>query len=146
MKHGSAAGKPAREKLGIAGEIVFHVRHAPEGFVENLGDVGDAIHQRSLLPPLDVIVAFHTHRVALLAEWPKLAAAAEPGGMVWIVWPRRGSDVPTDLTEEVLREELLPTGWVDNKVCGIDETWSALRFGQRPERRRPKDNARRARR
>lgn len=141
-----ASGKPAREKLGIAGEIVFHVRHAPDGFVTSLGDVGDAIEQRSLLPPLDVIVAFHTHRVALIAEWPKLAAAAEPAGVVWIAWPKRGSDVPTDLDEDVLREELLPTGWVDNKVCSIDDTWSALRFAQRVERRRPKDNARRSRR
>jgi hypothetical protein len=146
MKQSSPAGKPAREKLGITGEIVFHVRHAPEGFVETLGNPGDAIEQRSLLPPLDVIVAFHTHRVALLAEWPKLTAAAEPDGVVWIAWPKRGSDVPTDLSEDVLREELLPTGWLDNKACGIDETWSALRFAQRVERRRPKENARRSRR
>jgi len=146
MKHVGPSNKPAREKLGISGEIVFHVRHAPEGFATALGDVGAAIQQRSLLPPLDVIVAFHTHRVALLAEWPKLAAAAEPDGMVWIAWPKRGADVPTDLSEDVVREELLAAGWVDNKLCGLDDTWIALRFAQRVERRRPKDNARRARR
>ena len=146
MKPGGPSAKPVREKLGIGGEIVYHLRHAPEGFTEALGDVGDAIHQRSLLPPLDVIVAFHTSRLALLAEWPKLTAAAEPDGVVWIAWPKRGAATATDLSEDVLREELLPTGWVDNKVCGIDETWSALRFAQRVERRRPKDNARRSRR
>ena len=45
------------------------------------------------------------------------------------------SRVPTDLTEDVLRDEILPTGWVDNKVCAIDETWSGLRFTLRRELR-----------
>jgi hypothetical protein len=43
--------------------------------------------------------------------------------------------VPTDITEDVLREELLPTGWVDTQVCAIDATWSGLRFSLRRELR-----------
>lgn len=43
--------------------------------------------------------------------------------------------MPTDITEDVLRGEFLPTGWVDNKVCAIDETWSDLRFALRRELR-----------
>lgn len=146
MKHVGYSGKPVKDKLGITGERVFHVRHAPDGFAALLGDVGDAVEQRSLLPPLDVILTFHTQRLALLAEWPKLTAAAEPDGVVWVAWPKRTSGVATDITEDVLREELLPTGWVDNKVCAIDDTWSALRFALRLERRRPRENAKRARR
>lgn len=146
MKNVGYSGKRLSEKLGITGERVFHVRHAPAGFAELLGDVGDAIEQRSLLPPLDIIVSFHTLRVALVAEWPKLTAAAEPDGVVWIAWPKKTSGVQTDITEDALRAELLPTGWVDNKVCAVDETWSALRFAQRVERRRPKENAKKARR
>lgn len=145
MKTVGYSGKPLNEKLGITGERVFHVRHAPDGFDAALGDVGEAIEQSSLLPPLDVIVSFHTQRAALVAEWPKLTAAAEPDGVVWIAWPKRTSGVATDITEDVLRAELLPTGWVDNKVCAVDDTWSALRFAMRVERRRPRDNSKRKR-
>jgi hypothetical protein len=52
--------------------------------------------------------------------------------------------VETDLTEDVLRAMILPTGWVDNKVCAIDDTWSGLRFVKRTELRRPKDNTKAA--
>jgi hypothetical protein len=143
MSTAGYSGTPLPKKLGIVGETVFHVRRPPADFADLLGDIGDAVWQRSLLAPLDVVVAFHTSREAMVAEWPKLTAAAEPNGVVWIAWPKKTSKMPTDITEDVLRAELLPTGWVDNKVCAIDETWSGLRFAQRVERRRPKDNARR---
>jgi hypothetical protein len=138
------SGSPLPKKLGLTGEIVFTVRHAPDGFAELLdaeGGTGDAVWQQSLLAPLDVVVAFHTQRVALAAEWPRLVAPLGPAGAVWIAWPKKTSGVATDITEDVLRAEILPTGWVDNKVCAIDATWSGLRFVQRKELRRPKDAA-----
>ncbi len=58
-------------------------------------------------------------------------------GGLWIAWPKRASGVPTDLNENVIRELGLATGMVDNKVCAIDETWSALRFVVRLKDRRP---------
>ena len=51
-------------------------------------------------------------------------------------WPKKTSGVASEITEDVLRAELLRTGWVDNKVCAVDDTWSALRFVQRKEHRR----------
>jgi hypothetical protein len=47
---------------------------------------------------------------------------------VWIAWPKRASGVPTDITEDVVREIALADGLVDTKVCAIDETWSGLRL------------------
>jgi hypothetical protein len=134
-------------KLGLTGEIVFTVRRAPDHFAALLsadGGLGDAVWQQSLMPPLDVVIGFYAHRVVLAADWPKLAAPLSPDGVVWIAWPKRSSDVETDLTEDVVRAQVLPTGWVDTKVCTIDETWSALRFVKPPETRRPKDNTRSA--
>jgi hypothetical protein len=86
-------------------------------------------------PGLDLVVAFYTRRATMVREWPKLTAAVAPHGTVWIAWPKRASGVPTDITEDVLREAFLPTGWVDNKVCAIDATWSGLRFALRRELR-----------
>lgn len=126
------------KKLGIVGDAVFTVLHAPADFAETLGDYGDAVWQSSLLAPIDVVVAFFTDRKALVAEWPKLAEAAQPAGGVWVAWPKKTSGVPTDITEDVLRAQLLPTGWVDNKVCAIDNTWSGLRFVLRKDNRPPR--------
>jgi hypothetical protein len=137
------SGSSLPKKFGIVGDVVFTVVNPPAGFAELLGDHGDAVWQRNLMPPIDVVVAFFTERVRLEAKWPALTDAAMPDGGVWICWPKKTSGVRTDLTDDVLRAALLPTGWVDNKVCAIDDTWTGLRFVQRKELRRPKDNARR---
>jgi hypothetical protein len=65
-----------------------------------------------------------------------LGAAVFPDGACWIAWPKRSSKVPTDVTEDVVREVALPLGLVDNKVCAVDETWSGLRLVWRKELRR----------
>jgi hypothetical protein len=126
---------PLATKLGITGDAVFTVIGGPDDFAETLGDYGAAVWQRSLLAPLDVVVAFFTARDRLLGMWPKLTAPVAPAGAVWVAWPKKSSGVATDITEDVLRELLLPTGWVDNKVCAIDATWSGLRFVLRTELR-----------
>ena len=133
---------PLPKKLGITDDSVFTLVGAPAGFDVVLGDVGDAVLQRSLMPPIDVVVAFFTERKKLRAAWPKLTEAVIPAGAVWVAWPKKTSGIATDITEDVLRAELLRTGFVDNKVCAIDETWSGLRFVQRKELRRPKDRKR----
>jgi hypothetical protein len=61
--------------------------------------------------------------------------AAEVDGGLWIAWPKRASGVPTDITEDTVREVALPIGMVDNKVCAIDDTWSGLRLVWRKELR-----------
>jgi hypothetical protein len=54
---------------------------------------------------------------------------------VWVAWPKKVSKVPTDITEDVWRTDVLPTGWVDVKVCAIDDVWSGLKFVLRKELR-----------
>ena len=131
------SGTPLPKKLGIVDVVVFTVLHAPPGFQATLGDYGNAVWQRNLMPPIDVIVAFFTERVKLRDEWPTLTEAAQPAGGVWVAWPKKTSGVATDIAEDALRATLLKTGWVDNKVCAIDDTWSALRFVLRAENRPP---------
>ena len=138
-RKGASADTPLLKKLGLVGDIVFTVRREPSGFAGQLGDIGDAVWQRSLMAPLDVIVAFHTHRVSLQTEWPKLTAALGPDGAVWIAVPRRGAGIDTDLDDEAVRSTLRPTGWSDDKSIGIDDFWTGLRFvRQRDERHRRK--------
>lgn len=56
-------------------------------------------------------------------------------GMIWVSWPKKSAKVPTDLTEDVIREVILPLGLVDVKVCAIDEVWSGLKLVIRKENR-----------
>lgn len=130
------SGTPLPKKLGINDGTRFATKHAPNGLAQTLGTLPpETDWRRQVRPGLDVVVAFYTRRTTMVREWPKLTAAVTPNGTVWIAWPKRASGVPTDITEDVLREEFLPTGWVDNKVCAIDEIWSGLRFALRRELR-----------
>src|SRR5205807_5355392 len=86
--------------------------------------------------PLDVIVAFISKRAELERQLPSLRRRMSPACGLWIAWPKKASGVPTDMTENVVREVALPTGLVDNKVCAIDDTWSGLRLVIRLQDRR----------
>jgi len=130
------SGTPLTTKLGVKEMTLFATRHAPDDFASTLGELpAGAVWRKQVRPGLDVVVAFYRTRAPIIREWAKLTAAVAPNGTVWVAWPKRASGVATDITEDVLRQELLPTGWVDNKVCAIDGTWSGLRFALRRELR-----------
>jgi hypothetical protein len=130
------SGTPLPKKLGIKEGSLLATVHAPEGLEATLGALPPEAEWRTRLSPgLDVVVAFYTSRATLTKEWSKLTDAVAPNGTVWVAWPKKASKMPTDITEDVLRELLLPSGWVDNKVCAIDDTWSGLRFALRRELR-----------
>ena len=96
---------------------------------------GPPAQRPELRAPLDLVVCFVTARRDFERRLPKLRAALAPAGMLWIAWPKRASGVPTDMTEDVVREVALPTGLVDTKVAAIDATWSGLRLVIRKELR-----------
>jgi hypothetical protein len=86
--------------------------------------------------PLDFIQFFSSRRSHLDEQFPKLKASLSPSGMLWVSWPKGSSGVPTDLTENVVRDIGLTNGLVDVKVCAVDETWSGLKFVFRLKDRR----------
>jgi hypothetical protein len=127
------SGTPLPRKLGIKPGHRLALLGAPDGFALELPDgVGVA---RRAGARADVIVSFHTARAELERRLPALRAMMEPAAGLWIAWPKRSSKVPTDITEDVVREVALPTGLVDNKVCAIDAVWSGLRLVIRLEHR-----------
>ncbi len=64
----------------------------------------------------------------LRAELSRLRPLLAPAGMVWVSWPKKAAKVPTDITEDVIRELALPLGFVDVKVCAVDAVWSGLKL------------------
>ena len=43
-------------------------------------------------------------------------------------WPRRAAGHSSDLTDNALREEILPSGLVDVKIAALGEDWSGAKF------------------
>jgi DUF3052 family protein len=130
------SGTPLPKKLGFKPGFTAAYVSPPDGFDALLGELPDDVVVRTQLRgPLDLVVCFVVERRDLEKRLPKLRAALAPAGMLWIAWPKRASGVPTDMTEDVVREVALPTGLVDTKVAAIDETWSGLRLVVRRELR-----------
>ena len=130
------SGTPLPRKLGIKPGATLAIEDAPPGFDATLGELPDGVRPADDGETgVDVLVAFHVSRHVLELTFVDQARRIAPDGGYWIAWPKRSSGVPTDITEDVLREVILPAGLVDNKVCAIDETWSGLRFVVRKEHR-----------
>lgn len=126
------SGTPLARKFGIVPGARVLLVAAPAGFEGAIDGLPPGVsfldHEAR---DIDVAILFVTERTALQARFAAIAAALRPAGGLWIAWPKRASRVPTDITEDVLREVILPSGLVDNKVCAIDETRSGLRFVRR---------------
>jgi hypothetical protein len=124
------SGTPLARKLGIKPGARVALISAPEEFESTLAGLPEGVKIRHRLAGSspDVIVAFHSQRTQLEHRLPRLAAALDPAGGLWIAWPKRASGVPTDVTEDAVRSLGLAAGLVDNKVCAIDQVWSGLRL------------------
>jgi hypothetical protein len=85
--------------------------------------------------PIDAAHLFVTERARLEVAVARLLPRLAPTGFLWVSWPKKASKVPTDITEDVIRDVALPTGLVDVKVCAVDETWSGLKLMIRRGRR-----------
>jgi len=86
--------------------------------------------------PIDAAHIFVTSRAEMEAKIAALRPLLEPNGFIWVSWPKRAAKVPTDVTEDAIRDSVLPGGdLVDVKVCAVDATWSGLKLMIRKERR-----------
>ena len=85
--------------------------------------------------PIDAAHVFVTEHADLETKLRQLLPLLEPAGMIWVSWPKKASKVPTDITEDVIREVALPMGLVDVKVCAVDATWSGLKLVIRRQNR-----------
>ena len=120
------SGTPLAKKLGIKPGHRLMLLEAPASLALELPDGVQVVRQAR--GKADVIVSFHTERAGFARRLPKLRECMEPACGLWIAWPKKASKVPTDLTENVVRDTGLANALVDNKVAAIDEVWSGLRL------------------
>ena len=86
---------------------------------------------------LDFVHLFVTGRQDMSDQLRRLKDQIKPNGMIWVSWPKKSARIPTDITEDVIREVALPMGLVDVKVAAVTEVWSGLKLVIRKENRTP---------
>ncbi|HLB93067.1 MAG TPA: hypothetical protein VJK27_12050 [Terriglobales bacterium] len=123
------SGTPLGKKLGIKDGFRASLLHVPDDVGSELrGEFAKCQIHTLKTPGLDFIFLFAKSRAGMELELAESAKALAPAGMLWICWPKKSSGVPTDITENVVRQSGLDAGLVDIKVCAVTEVWSGLKF------------------
>lgn len=134
------SGTPLVRKLGIEPGMRLLVVDAPVAYATLVPDLpGDVVFDAPDAAPdadIDLAHLFVRDRGALAAMLPVLRDRIVPDGTIWVSWPKKASKVPTDVTEDVIRDAALAIGLVDVKVCAVDAVWSGLKLVIRRANRR----------
>ena len=128
------SGTPLAKKLGFKPGRTAWFHAMPASVRAEIGDVG--LDERG--EPVDGLNAAHvfvTERAELERLLTALRHKLAPDGMIWVSWPKKAAKVATDVAEQTIREVALPMGYVDVKVCAVDEVWSGLKLVIRKELR-----------
>ncbi len=133
------SGTPLVRKLGIKpGERVIAV-DAPRHYLDLLTNLpADAQITTTITKNARFVHLFVIERKLLARELTRIRRAIADDGVLWVSWPKKSAGVGTDVTEDVIRAEALPLGFVDVKVCAVDDTWSGLKLMIRRTQRQAK--------
>jgi hypothetical protein len=130
------SGTPLAKKLGLKPGDLVCLLDAPAGFRKLLDPVPAGVR---FVTKFDkgarIVHTFATKKLQLARTLPACRKSLAPDAAIWVSWPKKAAKVPTDITEDVVREVALPLGLVDIKVCAVDETWSGLKLVLRKELR-----------
>ena len=131
------SGTPLAQKLGIKPEHKVVTIGAPAGYRKLLAPLPKGVSFTTEVAAAALFVhLFVTKRQTLERELKRLRKLIADTGIVWVSWPKKSSGVTTDITEDVIRDVCLPLGFVDIKVCAVDEIWSGLKLMIRREERK----------
>jgi hypothetical protein len=130
------SGTPLAKKLGISPGICVFVEGAPMAYEQLLAPMPDDVTVQSAVDSsTDIVHLFSVSKAELAGALKRALQHLRPGAALWVSWPKKASKVPTDLTEDVIRDLALPLGLVDVKVCAVDDVWSGLKLVVRKEHR-----------
>ena len=130
------SGTPLARKLSLKDGMRVWWDDVPDAIADEIQGEGLALDLLdSPEAPIDAAHIFVTLRAEMEAKLAALRPLLAPGGFIWVSWPKKASKVPTDITEDGIREAILPdTDLVDVKVCAVDSTWSGLKLMVRRKR------------
>jgi len=128
---------PLAQKLGIKPNSKVAALDAPSGYRKWLAPLPEGVSfTKDAAAGAQFVHLFVKERSKLAKELKRLRRLLDDAGTLWISWPKKASGVATDITEDTIREVCLPLGFVDVKVCAVDETWSGLKLMIRRENRK----------
>ncbi len=127
------SGTPLPKKLGVRENYSVALINSPPRFERKLEPLPSGAEISDNPKTANVAVLFALSQSELVRDFRPLAKALPEKTALWVAWPKKASGVATDLGENVIREFGLEAGWVDYKVCAMDETWSGLCFARRKE-------------
>ncbi len=123
------SGTPLAKKLGIKSPLKLLTINAPKEYKSWLGDLPEGVTLvAKAKKPIEAAHVFTTESAFLDAILSKLRNELKQDGFIWVSWPKKSSKVPTDITDNIIREIALPLGFVDIKVCAVSEVWSGLKL------------------
>jgi hypothetical protein len=123
------SGTPLAKKLGLKAPLKLLTINAPKEYKSWLGDLPEGVTLvTNAKKPIQAVHVFTTESVFLDAILSKLRNELKQDGFIWVSWPKKSSKVPTDITDNIIREIALPLGFVDIKVCAVSEVWSGLKL------------------
>lgn len=135
------SGTPLSKKLGIKSGHLVYLRNAPSNYFEMLEDLPKEIHLVENLETKVDFIHFFTNNFNELAELlDEYQNQIKDDGMIWVSWYKKAAKLPTEITEDIVREAALKLKLVDIKVCAVDEKWSGLKLVIRKEHRSKKEN------
>ena len=130
------SGTPLIKKLGIGPGAKVAVFTKPAGYEDWLGELPAGASLEVKVDKATTLVhVFATERESLREKLKSLRGKLGEAVPVWVSWPKKAAKVPTDITEDTIREVALPLGYVDIKVCAVSEVWSGLKLVVRKELR-----------
>lgn len=127
----NAWGKPTVAKLGVKPGFKVALLGSPKGFAEILKPLPPSV-KFTARPEADadIYICFAKSAPELQAHLLTVRDA-DRHKTLWLAWPKKASGLKTELDGNVVRETGLRAGWVDFKVCALDDTWSGLAFKKR---------------
>ena len=130
MMSGGYSNTPLISKLGIKEGYRVLVLDPPPHYWALLGDLPAEVDVKSpgTRARLDFVHIFARDGQALRRRLVSLRTRIASHGMIWVSWPKKTSDLESDLDGNAVRRAGLQAGLVDVKVCAVDKTWSGLKF------------------
>ena len=136
MAQAGYSGTPLPQKLGIKPGMTLHVVDAPMDYAKLIAPLGAKVAFATRVSrDVEVLHAFVTRKNRLEEVLDRARAGLGGDAIVWVSWPKKAAGLASEITEDTVRDMALPLGFVDVKVCAVDEVWSGLKLVVRKELR-----------
>ncbi len=130
------SGTPLAKKLGIKDGFYVQTINAPANYAELVAPLpGSVVLCDETTSDVDLVHLFTNSRDELFAKLSECRHLIKQDGAIWVSWYKKAAKIPTEITEDTIREAAFPLGLVDVKVCAVDDKWSGLKVVIRRENR-----------